>query len=261
MNDNHTDAQGELTAADAIHMLRLALVNAECAIKGREHTGFITKALEATSRDWRATEGQAQASAATLEAIDKILRGNVCDPDPLKPMLPGAVSVSTTYGLVAGLFREVQKLRAQLADSTAPAAPTAQSLTSGGAHDEHADLIGFLEDLRPSYSDIGSRDVDTTAKNLTIDRAIAKLRAAAPLPQVQSEALEPIGDDERFKDLLLAWHMEYRERAFSVMVERFKSFTDLTAYIDNRAADQRPVTEAKRETPSGALADNDVGVA
>ena len=31
-----------------IHNLRLALVSAEYAIKGREHTGFITKALTAT---------------------------------------------------------------------------------------------------------------------------------------------------------------------------------------------------------------------
>jgi hypothetical protein len=42
------DALAVLSAHDAVHMLRLALVQAECAIKGREHTGFITRALVAT---------------------------------------------------------------------------------------------------------------------------------------------------------------------------------------------------------------------
>lgn len=38
-----------VTMREGIHMLRLALVQAECAIKGREHTGFINKVLNATS--------------------------------------------------------------------------------------------------------------------------------------------------------------------------------------------------------------------
>lgn len=41
-------ANNELTAHDAVSILRGALVQAECAIKGREHTGFITRALVAT---------------------------------------------------------------------------------------------------------------------------------------------------------------------------------------------------------------------
>lgn len=47
---DNNEAASTLTALDAVHILRLALVQAECAIKGREHTGFITKALTATER-------------------------------------------------------------------------------------------------------------------------------------------------------------------------------------------------------------------
>lgn len=44
------NAERELpTMREGLHMLRLALVQAECAIKGREHTGFINKVLNATS--------------------------------------------------------------------------------------------------------------------------------------------------------------------------------------------------------------------
>ncbi|MGH8382583.1 hypothetical protein [Pseudomonas sp.] len=46
-----------------------------------------------------------------VESIDKKLRGNVVDPDPLPPILPGALSISTTYGLVAGIIRERDQLK------------------------------------------------------------------------------------------------------------------------------------------------------
>jgi hypothetical protein len=48
-----------------------------------------------------------------LGAIDKALRGKVNDPDPLPPILPGAFSVETTYGLVAGILRERDQLKAE----------------------------------------------------------------------------------------------------------------------------------------------------
>lgn len=46
-----------------------------------------------------------------LDSIDKHLRGNVNDPDPLPTIMPGAASYTTTYGLVAGLRRERDYLK------------------------------------------------------------------------------------------------------------------------------------------------------
>lgn len=46
-----------------------------------------------------------------LDSIDNHLRGNVNDPDPLPPILPGAFSRTTTYGLVSGLRRERDYLK------------------------------------------------------------------------------------------------------------------------------------------------------
>lgn len=46
-----------------------------------------------------------------LDSIDKHLRGNVNDPDPFPPIMPGAFSYTTTYGLVAGLRRERDYLK------------------------------------------------------------------------------------------------------------------------------------------------------
>lgn len=53
-----------------------------------------------------------------LGVIDKALRGKVNDPDPLPPILPGAFSVETTYGLVAGILRERDQLRIEKDKST-----------------------------------------------------------------------------------------------------------------------------------------------
>lgn len=50
----------------------------------------------------------------SLNAIDKHLRGNVNDPDPLPLILPGAASRTTTYGLVAGIRRERDQLKVDL---------------------------------------------------------------------------------------------------------------------------------------------------
>jgi len=66
MTTNTTQAAA-MTQADAIHILRLALVQAECAIKGREHTGFITRALVATE-NVAAPAAPAHAQPSTWEA-------------------------------------------------------------------------------------------------------------------------------------------------------------------------------------------------
>ncbi len=49
-----------------------------------------------------------------VASIDKKLRGNVSDPDPLKPIMPGDLSITTTYGLVAGIVRERDQLKKAL---------------------------------------------------------------------------------------------------------------------------------------------------
>lgn len=49
-----------------------------------------------------------------VASIDKKLRGNVSDPDPLKPIMPGSLSITTTYGLVAGIVRERDQLKKAL---------------------------------------------------------------------------------------------------------------------------------------------------
>jgi hypothetical protein len=56
---------------------------------------------------------EADSQTKTIESIDKHLRGNVNDPDPLPSIMPGAFSVTTTYGLVAGIRRERDKLKAE----------------------------------------------------------------------------------------------------------------------------------------------------
>jgi hypothetical protein len=55
------------------------------------------------------------------------------------------------------------------------------------------ELINLLRELRPNYSDIGSRDVDTTRRQKQIDRAIELLSA--------SEPAAPLSD----ADLLVLW--------------------------------------------------------
>ena len=54
-----------------------------------------------------------ESQAKTIAAIDKHLRGYVNDPDPLPPIMPGALQVDTTYGLVAGIRRERDQLKAE----------------------------------------------------------------------------------------------------------------------------------------------------
>lgn len=51
--------------------------------------------------------------AKTIAAIDKQLRGHVNDPDPLPSIMPGALQIETTYGLVAGIRRERDQLKAE----------------------------------------------------------------------------------------------------------------------------------------------------
>ena len=92
-------AQSELAA------LREELTQAECM---RENY----KIDAAVYRDALAAAEQRNAELKQqLDSIDKHLRGSVNDSDPLPPIMPGAFSYTTTYGLVAGLRRERDYLK------------------------------------------------------------------------------------------------------------------------------------------------------
>ncbi len=58
-----------LSAKDAVHLLRLALVQAEYAIKGREHTGFINRALVATEHIFGQPATQPAPSGDAVEVL------------------------------------------------------------------------------------------------------------------------------------------------------------------------------------------------
>ena len=85
------------------------------ACGGKQFESGVKHADEAASKyideHWRQQRDQLKHS---LDAIDKELRGNVNDPDPLTRSFHDAVSCSTTYGLVAGIRRERDKLKACL---------------------------------------------------------------------------------------------------------------------------------------------------
>jgi cell division protein FtsB len=86
------------------------------ACGGKQFESGVKHADEAASKyideHWRQQRDQLKHS---LDAIDKELRGNVNDPDPLTRSFHDAVSCSTTYGLVAGIRRERDQIRAEIA--------------------------------------------------------------------------------------------------------------------------------------------------
>ena len=110
-------------AAESVELGCSLALQRESAL--REELAGVREVLEATriARDAEqyANEELRQSLAAAdqrnaelqtqLNSIDKHLRGNVNDPDPLPPIMPGAVSYTTTYGLVAGLRRERDYLK------------------------------------------------------------------------------------------------------------------------------------------------------
>nr|WP_312158324.1 hypothetical protein [Pseudomonas juntendi] len=70
--------------------------------------------LRSVTADRDTLRAEADRLRQEVASIDKKLRGNVSDPDPLKPIMPGALSVTTTYGLVAGIVRERDQLKKAL---------------------------------------------------------------------------------------------------------------------------------------------------
>lgn len=70
--------------------------------------------LRSVTSDRDTLRAEADRLRQEVASIDKKLRGNVSDPDPLKPIMPGALSITTTYGLVAGIVRERDQLKKAL---------------------------------------------------------------------------------------------------------------------------------------------------
>lgn len=70
--------------------------------------------LRSVTADRDTLRAEADRLRQEVASIDKKLRGNVSDPDPLKPIMPGALSITTTYGLVAGIVRERDQLKKAL---------------------------------------------------------------------------------------------------------------------------------------------------
>lgn len=62
----------------------------------------------------RASQAADANDGETLQKIDELLRGKVCDPDPVKPMFHGGLLHTTTYGLVSGLLRDRDALKAEI---------------------------------------------------------------------------------------------------------------------------------------------------
>lgn len=81
-----------------------------CQLYGPEPVGFNgrpSSGWKERLKVWLAARRHDAEELAGLRAIEKELRGNVCDPDPL----PGT---PTTYGLASGLLRERDALKAQI---------------------------------------------------------------------------------------------------------------------------------------------------
>lgn len=240
MSDKHTDAQGELQAAlERTYPLADGAVNPELddvILERRE--GF----REGWRQSRRATEGQAQTSAAnlSLKTYDKwsdaerkaYLKGQ-CDAAQLADSTaPGApellaaakafynATVADKQVTISSLHQEKRDIAFQAAESLRAAilaAPTAQqsippmskewclkmaqletesgvnieagaaqqSLTAGGAVPE-GDDTEFLK-----HWDSVAHEYRAGSFGAAYNAARAAWFAAAPLPQVQSEALEP----------------------------------------------------------------------
>ncbi len=89
------DGPPQISAHEAVRMLRLALVSAECAIKGREHTGFIAKALSATEHIAATHPAPAGDAVAVLQTVRNALQvANDTEDGPITDTIwmPGARS-------------------------------------------------------------------------------------------------------------------------------------------------------------------------
>lgn len=117
------EREQDITLQDGIHMLRLALVQAECAIKGREHTGFITKVLNATAPltdPARASLPPASAEVVAPALSGRTIIGKLLDDFSELPVLWG---LSEPGALVR--HGDVFRLIVGAGKSAAPAAPIA----------------------------------------------------------------------------------------------------------------------------------------
>jgi hypothetical protein len=112
----------------------------------------LREALDSCSLDFasnmydnRQLQQQLEVERKTMAAIDKELRGKVCDPDPVKPIWNGpAYFTETTYGLVSGIHRERNLLQQQLRNKD-------EQLAAAQARIVH--LIAILADESTDYQD------------------------------------------------------------------------------------------------------------
>lgn len=103
---NHAKHQSELAALrEELATSHRKFANCKLALDAQKHNLTVLK-QRLTAAEQRNAELKQQ-----LDSIDKHLRGNVNDPYPLPPIMPGAFSYTTTYGLVAGLRRERDYLK------------------------------------------------------------------------------------------------------------------------------------------------------
>ena len=307
MIDKHTDAQGELPTGDELRALaKRATFSSRDSASPSELVLAGWKAALAR----RATECQAQTSAARWqECMDVSFCESHGNRQFVGVMLPrpagNYASTSAEFEAAVDISRA-----AQLADSTAPgapssadlagwfvyeegawvatssdwpgatklyrAAPTAQSLTAGGAVPPVAVPSPHAEPQHERSYALGWN----AARKWAIDNA------AAPLPQVQSEALDAarwrafIGS-QRIKpqgsaglnspqrnnyahmglEIWTTYDRDYPQTLLDEMDADNATGRDLlTKYADIAIAAQRAAANQQPVTPSGALADNDLSL-
>ena len=312
MIDKHTDAQGELPTGDELRALaKRATFSSRDSASPSELVLAGWKAALAR----RATECQAQTSAARWqECMDVSFCESHGNRQFVGVMLPrpagNYASTSAEFEAAVDISRA-----AQLADSTAPgapssadlagwfvyeegawvatssdwpgatklyrAAPTAQSLTAGGAVQQDAECA--LTDLAEEAHGNGNSWEDWVVPTMNRVRAAF---AAAPLPQVQSEALDAarwrafIGS-QRIKpqgsaglnspqrnnyahmglEIWTTYDRDYPQTLLDEMDADNATGRDLlTKYADIAIAAQRAAANQQPVTPSGALADNDLSL-
>jgi hypothetical protein len=163
----------ELSAVDAITILRGALTQAEYAIKGREHTGFITKALNATDGDYRA--GQSAPAQPR----------NFC-PDCGKRTPPDSVHTCTppVQDQQNALCGSASCLDRTACCQECPEQPAQEGLTDrkAFAYDEWIDKTNWVQEQIGTFgvSALGMHRADVMRKEIERLRALLASQPAAP---------------------------------------------------------------------------------
>lgn len=193
---------------------------------------------------YRATIAERDGWKRQMEAIDHELRGNVHDPDPLKPLFDaghGAEQV-TTYGLVSGLLRERDDWRLKANDYYREVSKSAEKCVAAIQRAEHAEadnaavilalqslheyVHGWCEGVPPEHP--GSkrwREYDET--NREVERVLSQPHAGTALLEELAQAKR----DRDFADELcgekLEPYQELEQQYTSVLKELTKAQAEL----------------------------------